>query len=319
MYLRNSQASRVLPMPAGPMTDTSRARPSRLVAWNRSLSRRSSSSRPTNGASSVSARFRPPTLGDDPERPPGRDRAVLPLRICSPACSKTIALLGGALGRLADEDRARAAATDWSRLAVLTRSPATMPWFVAPIVTAASPVRTPARAWMPGPRVWTASTSSRAARTARSASSSWAVGAPQTAITASPMNFSTVPAVAVDDVARQVEVAAQELAGVLRVASFGEGREADEVGEQDGDQATLGDRLRGGAADRRFGDRRTGEPCATFAAELCVSRDRRTARRTAAREWLTAFDTELAAGLVDLAALCTGQRALQGTRRRAGA
>ena len=32
-----------------------------------------------------------------------------------------------------------------------------------------------------------------AARTARSASSSWAIGAPQTAITASPMNFSTVP------------------------------------------------------------------------------------------------------------------------------
>ena len=31
------------------------------------------------------------------------------------------------------------------------------------------------------------------ARTARSASSSWATGAPQTAMTASPMNFSTVP------------------------------------------------------------------------------------------------------------------------------
>ena len=41
------------------------------------------------------------------------------------------------------------AATDWSRLAVLTMSPATMPWLVAPIVTAASPVSTPARAWMP--------------------------------------------------------------------------------------------------------------------------------------------------------------------------
>ena len=39
----------------------------------------------------------------------------------------------------------------------------------------------------------TASTSSSAARTARSASSSCAIGAPQTAITASPMNFSTVP------------------------------------------------------------------------------------------------------------------------------
>ena len=68
-----------------------------------------------------------------------------------------------------------------------------MPWFVAPSVTAASPVSTPARASMPGPSVRTASTSSSPARTARSASSSWAVGAPQTAITASPMNFSTVP------------------------------------------------------------------------------------------------------------------------------
>ena len=39
----------------------------------------------------------------------------------------------------------------------------------------------------------TASTRSSALRTARSASSSSAVGAPQTAMTASPMNFSTVP------------------------------------------------------------------------------------------------------------------------------
>jgi hypothetical protein len=76
---------------------------------------------------------------------------------------------------------------------VLTMSPATIPWLVAPIVTAASPVRTPARARVSGPSVRTASTSSRAARTARSASSSRATGAPQTAITASPMNFSTVP------------------------------------------------------------------------------------------------------------------------------
>jgi len=33
----------------------------------------------------------------------------------------------------------------------------------------------------------------RAARTARAGSSSWAVGTPKAAITASPMNFSTVP------------------------------------------------------------------------------------------------------------------------------
>ncbi len=34
---------------------------------------------------------------------------------------------------------------------------------------------------------------SAAARTARSASSSWTCGTPNTAMTASPMNFSTVP------------------------------------------------------------------------------------------------------------------------------
>ncbi|MFN8631009.1 MAG: hypothetical protein U0838_12045 [Chloroflexota bacterium] len=37
-------------------------------------------------------------------------------------------------------------ATDWSRDAVLTRSPATIPCPEAPSVTAASPVITPARA-----------------------------------------------------------------------------------------------------------------------------------------------------------------------------
>ena len=48
-------------------------------------------------------------------------------------------------------------------------------------------------------------------------------------------------AVAVDDVARQVEVARQQLPGVLGVATFGERREAHEVGEQDRDDAALGD------------------------------------------------------------------------------
>ena len=90
-------------------------------------------------------------------------------------------------------------ATDWIREAVFTMSPATMPWSVASSVTAASPVSTPARARRPGaptsePSATTASTRSRAARTARSGSSSRATGVPHTAITASPMNFSTVPA-----------------------------------------------------------------------------------------------------------------------------
>ena len=60
---------------------------------------------------------------------------------------------GRAVGRLADEDACPAARRDCSRLAVLTMSPATMPWSVAPRVTAASPVSTPARAWMPVPRL----------------------------------------------------------------------------------------------------------------------------------------------------------------------
>ncbi len=89
-------------------------------------------------------------------------------------------------------------ATLWIREAVFTRSPATIPSRSAPIVTAASPVRTPTRARRPSapsssPSDEMAATRSSAARTARSASSSVAVGVPQTAITASPMNFSTVP------------------------------------------------------------------------------------------------------------------------------
>jgi hypothetical protein len=65
-------------------------------------------------------------------------------------------------------------------------------------VTAASPVSTAARALSSlvptsSPSAETAATMSSAARTARSASSSVAVGVPQTAITASPMNFSIVP------------------------------------------------------------------------------------------------------------------------------
>ena len=46
-------------MPACPVIETSRTRRSRDVAWNRSLSSRSSASRPTNGASRRSSRPRP--------------------------------------------------------------------------------------------------------------------------------------------------------------------------------------------------------------------------------------------------------------------
>ena len=90
MYFRNSHASRLLPMPAGPMSDTRRTRRSRTVSWNRSLSIRSSRSRPTNGASSVSERPRPPAR--PPHAPPATPPpGALPLSCCSPTGSNTMA------------------------------------------------------------------------------------------------------------------------------------------------------------------------------------------------------------------------------------
>jgi hypothetical protein len=87
-------------------------------------------------------------------------------------------------------------AFDWSRAAVLTTSPATMPSPSsgrAPSETSAWPVLTPMRSWSSACSSRIQSRMASAARTARSASSSWETGAPNTAITASPMNFSTVP------------------------------------------------------------------------------------------------------------------------------
>ena len=119
--------------------------------------------------------------------------AALPFSVWSPAGSKAIALRSPRM--VASPTRTvPAAATDCRREAVFTRSPATMPWPVAPRVDRRLAGQHAARAWtVLADRPRTASTSSSAARTARSASSSCATGVPQTAITASPMNFSTVP------------------------------------------------------------------------------------------------------------------------------
>jgi hypothetical protein len=48
------------------------------------------------------------------------------------------------------------------------------------------------------------------------------------------------PTVALDDIACQVEVARQELARLLGIAILGERGEADEIGEEDRDEAPLG-------------------------------------------------------------------------------
>ena len=135
-------------------------------------------------------------LGHDAQRPPHRHGRGLALEQLLPG--RLVGDRAGVASRVVSPtSTVPGGATLWRRDAVLTRSPATIPWSTAPRVTAASPVSTPARAWSrlpPGAAsVRTTSTRSSAARTARSASSSWAIGAPHTAITASPMNFSTVP------------------------------------------------------------------------------------------------------------------------------
>ena len=124
-----------------------------------------------------------------------RTGSALPLSSCSPASSYAIAALGAR--RVASPtSTVPGSAADWTRDAVLTRSPATMPCAVgADRHRRLAGEHAGARRVEPGScrARATAATSSSAARTARSASSSCATGAPQTAMTASPMNFSTVP------------------------------------------------------------------------------------------------------------------------------
>ena len=77
-----------------------------------------------------------------------------------------------------------------------------------------------------------------AARTARSGSSSREIGAPKTATTASPMNFSTVPPQR-ELFAEALVIRPQHGRDVLRVERLGPRCEADEVGEEDRDDLAL--------------------------------------------------------------------------------
>ena len=98
-------------------------------------------------------------------------------------------------------------------------------------------------------------------------------------------------AVELDQAPARVEVAREELAGVLGVAPGGGCREADEVGEQHADEPALGDgRGRPRCPCRR--GRRDGS--AALAAEPVTGLERRTAGGAPARERSAAGRTELA-------------------------
>ena len=197
MYLKNSHNSRDLPLPASPVTVTRRAVLFSTVSSATAMIVSSSRSRPTNGASSPTPRRAPPTPATTRSARQAWTGCSRPLTSCVPASSYSIA---ASLARRVTSSTSAVpgAASDCSRDAVLTVSPSTIPSPSAPSSTAAFPVSTPARTRSSGiptssPSAVTAWVSASAARTARSASSSRAIGVPQTAITASPMNFSTVP------------------------------------------------------------------------------------------------------------------------------
>ena len=105
-------------------------------------------------------------------------------------------------------------------------------------VTKASPVFTAMRTSRPSCSR-TQSRIASAARTARSGSSSCATGAPKMAITASPMNFSTVPPKRSRLAPKASVVRAQDRVDLLRVELLRARGEADEVGEEDGDDLAL--------------------------------------------------------------------------------
>ena len=116
---------------------------------------------------------------------------------------------------------------------------------MAPRLTAASPVSTPARAWISGPSV-----PHRVGQLERRANGP--LGVVLVRGGRAPHRHDRVAdelldraAVARDHVARDGAVALEGVAHLLGVALLGERREADEVGEQDGDEAPLGDRCGG--------------------------------------------------------------------------
>ena len=133
----------------------------------------------------------------------------------------------------------RAATLTTSPIAVYSVVPATVP-------TTTSPVFTPMRRCN-GPSMstcaWTnwssVSCSWSAARIARSASSSCAIGAPNSARMASPSTLSIVPPNDSMSTIRRWKAASIETLQPFRIEMLRQARVADDVGEQDGDDASL--------------------------------------------------------------------------------
>ena len=196
--------------------------------------------RPTS-ASRPAARPGPGTALDGEPR---RDGLGLSLGVDRPSPSRSGSRGGGPICLRADDQAARRRGGLQPRggvddVAGRERARRLRP---ASSETTASPVFTAARAARsrPVPRFSSSIPSGREpARTARSASSPCAIGAPKTAITASPMNFSsTPPYCSIPRFALRV-VDLQRVADVLGIGAVRPRREADEVDEEDRDELPL--------------------------------------------------------------------------------
>jgi hypothetical protein len=195
---RSSRASRDFPMPGGPTTVTSSQRRSARARASAACRALSSPARPTNG----------PLIGC--VNAGASSSSSTRRQAATAACLPFTASGGTGSARTASRTRANVSspmrtspgpAVCSSRAATLTASPVTSCCRRSASPATTSPVFTPiltASGSRPSARSSalsraTALPISAAARTARSASSSWRRGRPKTAITASPMNFSTVP------------------------------------------------------------------------------------------------------------------------------
>ena len=248
MYFSNSHPSRLLPTPAGPDTRTNRGCRRSTEAWNSSRIMRISTPRPISGASSPSTRCAPPIAETTRVARHSRSGSTLPLSWCSPSSSNADRARRQPPGRAVDEHRAgRGDGLDARR--GVHRVAGDHPLVRRPDRHGdlaghdAGPRPRDRRRRLRHRAGGRPRRGSRPARTARSASSSVATGVPHTAITASPMNFSTTPAVAADDGSRRLEVAGQQLAHLLGVIGLRARREPDEIAEQHRAHPSFGDRL----------------------------------------------------------------------------
>ncbi len=195
---RNSRASRDFPTPAAPTT-VARTHSAFTVARRRAPCKMPRSwRRPTSGTSS--RRSKGDTFGSTRTSRNAGTGSAFPLRTSGSNSSTSIA--SPPRTRVRAPIRISPAAADCSsRAAMFVVSLETVSPSAPSPDTSTSPVETPVRTPSRIPRFRSKSSfrSSRrcrisaAARSARRASSSRAVGTPKTATTASPMNFSTLP------------------------------------------------------------------------------------------------------------------------------